>query len=94
MNNNAPAASPLDRPLARIVAGLCFIASAGALAYLHRGDLFPPKPAINDALAACIDKEALQIDTMLRGNLIDAAAATLFRRRAEARCAAIHGGER
>jgi hypothetical protein len=86
-----PAASLLDRPLARIIAGFCFIASIGALAYLHRDDLFPPTAAANQALADCNAKQSAQIDAMLRDKLIVAAKAALFRQRAQARCAATHG---
>jgi hypothetical protein len=86
-----PAASPLDRPLARIIAGLCFIASVGALGYLHRDDLFPPKTAVNQALVDCNAKQSAQIDTMLGDRLITTAKAALFRQRAKARCAATHG---
>ena len=87
------AASPLDWPLDRIVAGLCFIASVGALAYLHRDDLFPPKAAVNQALADCNARQSESIDAMLRDKLIVAAKAALFRQRAQARCAATHGRE-
>ena len=87
------AASPLDRPLARIVALLCFTACAGVLAYMHRDDLFPPKVAVNDPLVACISTQSAQIDAMLRDNLIAESQAALFRQRGEARCIATHGGQ-
>ena len=83
----------LDRPIARMTAGLLFALCVGALAYIHRDDLFPPaaEAVADDPVARCVAERSGQIDTMLRDNLIDASKAALFQRRAEALCANLHG---
>jgi len=84
--------SPLDRPIARLVAGLCFLLSVAALGYIHRDDLFPPEAvAADDPVARCIDARVAPIDAMLNDKLIDAAKAALFRWRSEGICIQMHG---
>jgi len=59
----------LDSPYARLAALGCFALSAGALAYVHRADLFPaaPRPAAqtDDAYSRCFRDGAAPIDKML-----------------------------
>lgn len=94
--DNRPQARPsaLDRPIARVVALVVFLAAAGALAWMHRDDLFPPEPAAvaaDDPVALCLAARARDIDKMRTDGVIDDAQAKLFKSRAEALCQAQHG---
>jgi hypothetical protein len=88
--------SALDRPIARVVALVVFLAAAGTLAWIHRDDLFPPEPAAvvaaDDPVALCLAARARDIDKMRTDGVISDAQATLFKSRAEALCQAQHGG--
>jgi len=85
----------LDSPYARLAALGCFALSAGALAYVHRADLYPaaPRPAAqtDDAYSRCFRDGAAPIDKMLAEKTIGEEQARLFRMRAEARCRAQTG---
>jgi hypothetical protein len=84
----------LDRPLARVLALLVFVACAGALAWIHRDDLFPPERsevAGDDPFAHCFAERRGDIDTMLAEGVIDEERAALFLSRAEAMCRAETG---
>jgi hypothetical protein len=90
----APARSFLDRPLARGLAGVLFVACVAALAWLERDRLFPPEgaAAADDPVAACFAERAAEIDGMVAEGLIEAPQAELFKTRAEAMCRATAGG--
>lgn len=86
--------SALDRPIARVVALAVFLGVAGALAWIHRDDLFPPEPAAiaaDDPVALCLAARARDIEKMRTDGVISDAQATLFKSRAEALCQAQHG---
>jgi hypothetical protein len=89
-----PARSFLDRPLARGLAGVLFVACVAALAWLERDRLFPPEggAAADDPVAACFAARAAEIDGMVAEGLIKAPQAELFKTRAEALCRATAGG--
>ena len=80
----------LDGLAARGIAILVFFACAGALAYIHRDDLFPEEaPAAaqaEDPFTACFAKRSADIASMLDEGAIKPAQAKLFRARAEAMC--------
>src|SRR3546814_9349823 len=81
--------SVLDRPIARVFALFCCAASLGALAYIHRDDLFPSSQverAASDPYMKCFSERAAQIDKMREEGLIAAEQHALFRSRAEALC--------
>jgi hypothetical protein len=81
--------SALDRPLARLVAFGIFLLAAGALAWIHRDDLFPPEEtAANDPVALCVAERSAGIDKMVADGTVDNARAGLFKSRAEALCQA------
>lgn len=86
----------LDGPYARLAALACFVLSAGALAYVHRDDLFAsktaPAAARDDPFSRCFQDGIAAIEKMLSDKSIGAEQAALFRQRAEARCRAQSGG--
>lgn len=92
----APAARRafLDRPLARALALVVFLACAAALAYLHRDDLFPRERSEvtgDDPFARCFAERKGDVDNMLAEGVIDEQRAELFLGRAEAMCRAETG---
>lgn len=89
-----PARAFLDRPVARGLAGLMFLACIALLVWLERARLFPAEAALDadDPVQACIAERAAQIDGMLAENVIEAAQAELFKSRAAAMCQDTHGG--
>lgn len=85
----------LDGAPARVVALLVFVGCAGALAWLHREDLFPPEEeaaAVDEPFARCLAERRADVVRMQEEGLIDAERAALFTQRAEAMCAAEAGG--
>jgi hypothetical protein len=82
----------LDTPYARLLALGCFALSLGALAYVHRDNLFPaaPRPVAetDDAFSRCFRDGMAAINKMLAEKSIVEEQAKLFRMRAEARCRA------
>lgn len=80
----------LDGVAARGVAILVFFACAGALAYIHRDDLFPEEAPVaaraDDPFAKCFAKRSADIASMQKEGAIKPAQAALFRTRAEAMC--------
>lgn len=84
----------LDRPLARLIALLVFLAAAASLAWLHRADLWPEadRAMADDPFAICFAERAADIDRMRAEGVIDDQRAALFRTRAEAMCRAEAGG--
>ncbi|MGF1611345.1 MAG: hypothetical protein ACFCUQ_18225 [Kiloniellales bacterium] len=96
MNRPAePATAPLDRPLARVVAGLVVLLVLAALGWMHREDLFPPEAApiaSDDPVALCFAERAAEIDKMLQEGTFTPEQASLFKSRAEALCQDQHGG--
>lgn len=89
-----PAATPfLDRRAARLAGIVVFLLCAGALAYVHRRDLWQapgaaPAAASGDPVAACMHDRLAVIDGQLRDGVIKPEQAQLFRARVEALCAA------
>ncbi len=85
-------ASALDRPPARVAAFGVFLLAAGALAWMHRDDIFPPEavPA-DDPVALCVAGRWAGIDEMVADGTVDTARAALFKSRAEALCQAQAG---
>jgi hypothetical protein len=84
----------LDRPVARVLAFCVFLACAGALAYLHRADLWPSEARQADAddpFARCFAERAADVDRMLADGVIQEEQAALFKTRAEAMCRATSG---
>ena len=80
-------ASALDRPPARVAAFGVFLLAVGALAWMHRDDIFPPeKTAADDPVALCIAGRWAGIDEMVAEGTVDTARAELFKARAEALC--------
>ena len=88
--------SVLDRPAARIAAVAICAAALGALAYIHRDDLFPPDQAAaadaDEPFRKCMAERGGHIDKMQSEGTIRADQARLFRTRAEAMCRATTGG--
>lgn len=83
----------LDRPAARALAALVFVAAAGFLAYYERDRLFGGGPAAvgaaaDDPFARCFAEEAAKIDQMVKDKVVSAEQAVQFKGRAEARCRA------
>jgi hypothetical protein len=86
----------LDRPAARLAALGVFALCAGALAYLHRDDLFggtAPSDPKALALAACLAERGAEIDKMVNEGLVRESQAKIFRDRARGMCndLAAHG---
>ena len=79
--------SALDRPPARVAAFGVFLLAAGALAWMHRDDIFPPEavPA-DDPVALCVAGRWAGIDAMVADGTVDTARAELFKP-APRRCA-------
>lgn len=94
----APRRPFLDRPIARVLAGVVFLACVGALVYLERerlGQVAADQSAADDPVARCFAERAAEIDRMVAENTIDDAQASLFKTRAEAMCrATLEGSER
>ncbi len=85
-------ASALDRPPARVAAFGVFLLAVGALAWMHRDDIFPPeKTAADDPVALCVAGRWAGIDEMVADGTVDTARAALFKSRAEALCQAQAG---
>ena len=80
--------APLDRPLARGLAALVFVACLALLAWLERERLFPSEVAANadDPVQRCVAERAADIDGMLAEGVIEAPRAELFKSRAAAMC--------
>jgi hypothetical protein len=84
--------SALDRPPARVAAFGVFLLAVGALAWMHRDDIFPPeKTAADDPVALCVAGRWAGIDEMVADGTVDTARAALFKSRAEALCQAQAG---
>ena len=85
----------LDSLYARLLALVCFALSVGALAYIHRDDLFPapPEPVAqkDDAFSRCFRAAMSTISKMEAEQTIGEDQAKLFRMREEARCRAQTG---
>jgi hypothetical protein len=77
----------LDRPLARGLAFLVFLACIGGIVWLERGRLFPPQLAANDPMARCIAARSAQIDDLVTKGRIQAGQAELIKSRASEMCA-------
>ena len=91
----APRRPFLDRPIARALAGLVFLACVAALVYLERERLWQvaaDQSAADDPVARCFAERAAEIDRMVAENAIDQAQAELFKTRAEAMCRATAEG--
>ena len=87
----APRRSFLDRPIARVLAGIVFLGCVAALVYIERERLWPTaadERAADDPFARCFAERAAQIDRMQDEGLIEPAQAELFKIRAEAMCRA------
>ena len=83
----------LDRPAARALAALVFVAAAGFLTYYERDRLFGGGPAdvtaaADDPFVQCFAERAAQIDQMVADKTISADQAAQFKGRAEAMCRA------
>ncbi len=91
-NAASAGASALDRPPARVAAFGVFLLAVGALAWMHRDDIFPPAavPA-DDPVALCVAGRWAGIDQMVADGTVDTARAELFKSRAEALCQAQAG---
>jgi hypothetical protein len=85
-SRHAPAA--LDRPLARGLAAVVFVACLVLLAWLERERLFPSEArvAADDPVQRCIAERAAGIEDMLAEGVIEASQAELFKARAAAMC--------
>jgi hypothetical protein len=77
----------LDRPLARGLAFLVFLASIGAIVWLEPPRLFPSQVAANDPVARCIAERSAQIDDLVTKGRIQAGQAGLLKSRASEMCA-------
>ena len=91
----APPPRPfLDRPLARGLALLVFLACLAGLAWLERERWIPSESsaAADDPAAICFAERAAEIDGMLAEGVIEAPQAALFKSRAEAMCRATAAG--
>jgi hypothetical protein len=84
----------LDRPAARGLALLVFLACVAGLAWLERSRWLASEitAAAEDPAARCFAERAQEIDRMLADGLIEAQQAALFKTRAEAMCRATTGG--
>ena len=84
-----PRRSFLDRPIARALAAVVFLACVGALVYLERERLWQAtEQRADDPYARCFAERAGEIDRMVAENVIDQSQAELFKSRAEAMCRA------
>jgi hypothetical protein len=85
----------LDRPIARGVALLVFLACLAGLAWLERERWLPSETtaAADDPAALCFAERATEIDGMLAEGLIEPQQADAFKSRAEAMCRATAEGE-
>jgi hypothetical protein len=86
---------PLDRPMARVLAAVVFLACVAALVYLERERLWQAaadQSAADDPFGRCFAERAAEIDRMVAENLIEEAQAALFKTRAEAMCRATNEG--
>ena len=84
----------IDGPVGKMIAAGLLCVCAGALAYIHREDLFPPEataPAGDDPVAQCIAQRAADIDGMVADGVIDPGRADLFKTRAASVCEAQAG---
>lgn len=76
--------------LARLIAIMVMVASAGVLTWHHRDDLFPAPEeeatSINPEREACLTQRFGEIDTMIADGIINQQQADQFRTRAEAFC--------
>jgi len=83
-------ASLLDRPIARIAAGLILVAALAVIGWHHRDDLFPPEGQAasggNPAFERCVTRRFADIDKMVSEGLVDQGQAGLFKQRAEGMC--------
>jgi len=88
------ARSFLDRPLARGLAVLVFLACVAGVAWIERARFFPPEAAsaADDPVDTCLAERTAEIERMLAEGLIEAAQAELFKTRAAAMCRATAGG--
>jgi hypothetical protein len=77
----------LDRPVARGLAFLVFLACVAAVVWLERGRLFPPEVAAGDPVARCVAERSAQIDELVTKGRIQAGQAELFKSRARDMCA-------
>jgi hypothetical protein len=82
----------LDRPSARVLAGVVCLGCVAALAWLERERFWPNPGATDDPFTRCFAERAAQIDQMRTDGLIQAAQAELFKTRAEAMCRAETAG--
>ena len=85
----------LDRPVARVLAALVFLACVAALVYLERERLWQAaadQSAADNPFERCFAERAAEIDRMVAENLIEEAQAALFKTRAEAMCRATTEG--
>lgn len=82
--------SALDRPLARVAAGLVLVAALAVIGWHHRDDLFPPEGQSasdgNPAFERCVTRRFADIDKMVAEGLVDQGQAGLFKQRAEGMC--------
>lgn len=83
----------LDRPAARALAALVFVAAAGFLAYYERDRLFGDSPAetaaaADDPFVRCLAERAAPIEQMVQDKVVSAEQAAQFKARAEAMCRA------
>ena len=86
----------VDRPAARWLALSVIALCVVALGYWHRDDLFPitvETSALDEPAIACINQRFAEIDVMVDEGSIETPQADLFRRRAEAMCRQIAGGD-
>ena len=90
----------LDRPAARLIAGLVIILCVALLAYIHRDDWRASDTSIDvggaeappdDPAKPCIQQRFAEIDAMIDDGVVDDGQAALFRERAEAMCRATMG---
>lgn len=85
----------LDRPIARVLAGLVFLGCLAALGYVERERLWrasAEEDVADDPFRRCFAQRAADIDRMVADNSIDQAQAELFKTRAEAMCRATTEG--
>ena len=83
----------LDRPIARVIALLIFVACIGAILWFERARILGLGAATDDAFARCYTERSADIDQMLAEGRIGEEQATLFKQRAEAMCRAEAGGD-